>query len=285
MKLKVLPKVHPVPRSPQGPAGISHSRFTHPQCPSAANEHLELPWFTLCLWNTEILPHLSPQASSPRSRKGWNNKNGRNNKTLQEKAQKAAQKETMSGATNPRLMSDPAPDKGKYFLMKSKHGPCRCGKNAAGRYFQFPMETGFAVGLFECCFFISRCPLPSLLFPWGLGSTKCPHSRREQTQGMPVQGARGSLCSMINSPADWGFWYCTSDNNNPHTWECFSTKPTLILATALKHLLKSGKFEIFPFFPFPFFPFLPFLLPCGWHFPPSFPFPSPVQKKLYLWGR
>lgn len=65
-------------------------------------------------------------------------------------------------------MSEPVHDKKKYFLMKSKYGPCRCGKNVTGRYFQFPLGYKNQV-LQPGCFFFFNPPSSSVLFPSDLG--------------------------------------------------------------------------------------------------------------------
>lgn len=186
----------------------------------------------------------------------------------------------MAGVTNPWLVSDPAPDKGKYFLMKSKYGAGRCGKNAARRYFQFPVETAFALGLFEC--FFSSCPLPSLLFPWGLGcsSALIPNGSkpRERLSEAVEHGRQEEVCVpwlilllIRNSDTAWvTIKIPTRGNTFPQNQPCS--------AIALKHLLKWGKMGISCWIS------LIFVLPSGWHFPPSFPFASPVQKELIYEG-
>lgn len=95
----------------------------------------------------------------------------------------------LSGLTNTWPMSEPVRDKRKYFLMKSKYGPCRCGKTVTGRYLQFPLGCKKHILQSGCLFsrhVYFHSPLPSLLHSLGTWKHKCPLlwplQAREQTQ-------------------------------------------------------------------------------------------------------
>lgn len=129
-------------------------------------------------------------------------------------------------------------------------------------------------GCFNIFFPVAPCPLCCFLGDWGAA---VPSFQAGADPGNAC-GAREEICVL---------WLILLLIHNPDTAPVTTKIPAHgntfpqnqpCLATALKHLLKSGKMEISPWISFTF------LLPSGWHFPPSFPFPSPVQKELIYEG-
>lgn len=190
-------------------------------------------------------------------------------------------------------MSEPVQDKRKYFLMKAKYGPCRCGKNVTGRYFQFPLGYKKQVLQPGCFFFFFFLQFPLVLFamfPWGAGSPSALRFSRCRLRSKPglmsvrgcamCKGRRKSVTRWLILLLIWNFWYCTSssDNTIPYTWAYFFPKPTSLILLTWTHAEIRGNRDFMLLF------FLFLLLSClvvgGISLPP-FLFLLQCRKKLF----
>lgn len=109
-------------------------------------------------------------------------------------------------------------------------------------------SQGRQVLLWGCLiFFFSSCPLPSLLFPWGLGSTTAlipDGSKPRECLSKTVEHHRPEeICVPRLTPLlIWGSDTAQVAMKTPTCGRAFPPNQPR-LATALKHLLKSGKWR------------------------------------------
>lgn len=173
--------------------------------------------------------------------------------------------------------------------MKSKYGPCRCGKNVTGRYFQFPLGYKNQV-LQPGCSFSFNPPSSSVLFPSDLGwEAQMPPAWAVAGWGAKPTSMLYNLAvractkakevcnSVTDSPADLEFLIMQELQrwqNSIHIG--FFPKPTsLVLLTWIHAKIRQrGDFRLFCLISFTYMPH------CGWHFPPLFPFSFPVQNRV-----
>lgn len=197
-------------------------------------------------------------------------------------------------------MSEPVHDKRKYFLMKSKYGPCRCGKNVTRRYFQFPLgyknqvlQPGVFVFFFSSLSLSFNPTSSSALFPSDLGWEAQvslasaiagwgpkPTSQLYNLAARACAKAKEVCNSATNSPADLEFLIMQElqwQQNSMHTG--FSPKPSFVLLTWMYAKIRQcGDFRLLCLISFSYVPH------CGWHFPPLFPFSFPVQNGVIYEG-
>lgn len=194
-------------------------------------------------------------------------------------------------------MSEPVQDKRKYFLMKAKYGPCRCGKNVTGRYFQFPLGYKKQVLQPGCFFFFFFLQFPLVLFamfPWGAGSPSALRFGRCRLRSKPglmsvrgcamCKGRRKSVTRWLILLLIWNFWYRTSssDNTTPYTWAYFFPKPTSLILLTWTHAEIRGNRDFMLLF---FFSFCYFRASLWVAFPSPLSFFFSSAERSYLRGR